>query len=68
MVPANNKWYRGLTKLTVAGNRSFESASLQRRVRERTVGGDCWLVVSFVYRKGRAKLSQTGDRRSAFAS
>jgi hypothetical protein len=28
-VPANDKWYRGLTKLTVAGNRRFEATSLQ---------------------------------------
>jgi hypothetical protein len=32
-VPANNKWFRGLTKLTVAGNWKFESAFLQRTVR-----------------------------------
>ena len=32
-VPANNKRYRGLTKLTVAGNRWFEFTSLQQTVR-----------------------------------
>ena len=37
LVPANNKWYRGLTKLTVAGNRWFESTSLQGRVYELSV-------------------------------
>jgi hypothetical protein len=31
-VPANNKWYRGLTKLTVAENWKFESVFLQRGV------------------------------------